>query len=345
MKNIKFKALSIIIIACLISCFFTVSISASLVEGTAFEVVLSGEEYVIKGEKFVLGVSIGNFSEKEFLGATLEIDYDASVLEVSSEYWDNVNKNEAYPIKNGEDGWVCWISDSVNEKNGVFTIHVLNDSASITSLKGDSIECFVEFNVKETEISNSTIKIDTDSALIGTFSKTEINSKLGTGSEISFDVLDDKPETLRKLVLKEESSLYVEKSVISELEVLTGVTEATKVSDFLSNFKNNLENLSVSQNGNVLSDSDYIGTNSTISLIVDNETVDSLLIVVLGDVNGSCEVDATDYLLIKNHFLKRNSPLEACALSAADIDASGEIDATDYVRLKSYFLDMIDIYA
>jgi hypothetical protein len=71
--------------------------------------------------------------------------------------------------------------------------------------------------------------------------------------------------------------------------------------------------------------------------------VDSVTVVVLGDVDGNGIVDTTDYMRIKSTFLGTFTLNEA-ENCAADVEANGIIDTTDYMRVKSHFLGTYDLY-
>ena len=346
MKNNKIRILASFITLCILSFTLAFSSSVAIAGEIAFSVVLSGEEYVVLGEKYRVNIVVSEFTEKEFLGFTCELDYDSNVFEVDSEYLEIVSQNETYPIVNGEEGWVCWTCDTITDNNGVFTMNVLNDSSDITALKGSYIKCFVDFRVKaDAPQGKYSIKVDTDSSLVGVFSESLIQSFYGKGSELSVEVLNETPEILRKLVLKEDSNLVIKKADISNTTVLTGFKNNTTVSQILENFENKAEHLSVIKNNSTLSQNSKVPSGAYVNLTVDGNLVDTIVIVLLGDVDGSAEVDATDYLNVKSYFLQKNDSLSKWALAAADVEANGVIDSTDYIKLKSYFYGLIDIYA
>ena len=64
---------------------------------------------------------------------------------------------------------------------------------------------------------------------------------------------------------------------------------------------------------------------------------------LLGDVNNDGEVDATDYLRIKSHFLGTIT-LEGNAFKAGDVTKDTVIDATDYLRIKGHFLGTYNLH-
>lgn len=70
---------------------------------------------------------------------------------------------------------------------------------------------------------------------------------------------------------------------------------------------------------------------------------ESAVVVIAGDINGSGELDATDYIVIKSCFLQQSN-LDPMYLLAADVDRSGVVDVTDYLKVKSHFLGINKIY-
>jgi hypothetical protein len=63
MRSFKAKLLSFVSIICILSCLFTINASA-LAEGTVFDAILSGDEYAIIGEKYVLNVNYEAYREE-----------------------------------------------------------------------------------------------------------------------------------------------------------------------------------------------------------------------------------------------------------------------------------------
>ena len=117
---------------------------------------------------------------------------------------------------------------------------------------------------------------------------------------------------------------------------LMGVALGKTVKDVISQFDN--ENLSIYDfKGNALSSSAKVGTGCIVKLTVNGKVVDSLTVIVKGDVTGEGAVDGTDYLRIKGEFIGTYK-LEGAFAKAADVDGNENIDGTDYLRVKSIFL-------
>jgi hypothetical protein len=348
----KIFAPVIALVVCLNLC-FSIVVSSALSDETFFKASLSGEEFGVKGEKYVVTLNIGEFGAEEFLGATCNIDYDASVFEIDSTYMNIIDgvvspengTSETYPLVNGENGWVFWGKNNVDGLSGTFAINVLNDSSDISSLKGSSVECFVEFRVKsDVESCESVIKIDTDEELVGVFSETLIESKNGTGSELTIKIVDEIHSEPDYLIINDQSTYIRQNNNISSLDAITKVKDKTTVSDFLANFDNKAEFLTVVYEGETLENKEFIRTGAYIQLLNGEEVVDEAVVIIVGDVDPTGSLDTTDYMRIKNFFLDKYV-VEGAFLAASDVDGSGTVDSTDYLRLKSHFLGLIDIYA
>lgn len=59
------------------------------------------------------------------------------------------------------------------------------------------------------------------------------------------------------------------------------------------------------------------------------------IIIVYGDVNSDGEIDATDYIRLRNKIAGRTN-LSNIANMACDVNVDSEVDATDYIRLRNH---------
>ncbi len=118
--------------------------------------------------------------------------------------------------------------------------------------------------------------------------------------------------------------------------LLKNVKEETTVDALVSHLEN--KGLKAfNKSGTEIGGSTAVGTGAVIKLYSGSIVIDSVTVIVLGDIDGNAIIDATDYLRIKATFLN-NSSLSSVEEAAADIDGGSSIDATDYVRIKSHFL-------
>ena len=142
--------------------------------------------------------------------------------------------------------------------------------------------------------------------------------------------------TLEEITLV-SSSIYT----IGDLMV-NGVAESTSVDSLLKQFQNKTLEV-VDGKGMVISGSAIVGTGAQINLYENDKIIDSVSVVVLGDVDGNGIVDTTDIVRVKAAFLG-SFMLDDAESNAADVDGNGIIDTTDYMRVMSHFLGSYDLY-
>ena len=108
----------------------------------------------------------------------------------------------------------------------------------------------------------------------------------------------------------------------------------------INTFKNNLNyNPIIKSNNNILKDNDLIRTNMTITYTDDEGNVQIYNTSVLGDVNGDGNINALDYVKIKNHIMNTKKILKDVFILSADYNNDGKISALDYVRIKNYIMN------
>ena len=108
----------------------------------------------------------------------------------------------------------------------------------------------------------------------------------------------------------------------------------------IKTFKNNLNyNPIIKSNNNILKDNDLIRTNMTITYTDDEGNVQIYNTSVLGDVNGDGNINALDYVKIKNHIMNTKKILKDVFILSADYNNDGKISALDYVRIKNYIMN------
>lgn len=88
--------------------------------------------------------------------------------------------------------------------------------------------------------------------------------------------------------------------------------------------------------------SGYIATGDRFVLIdADGNIIDTLTVVVTGDVTGDGRVNAADYIAQRRSILGITN-LNIANQTAADVNGNGKIQANDYIKLRRYILGMID---
>lgn len=111
-------------------------------------------------------------------------------------------------------------------------------------------------------------------------------------------------------------------------EYLTNITINTTAKDMLSKF-----NAATILRDNVsIKDSEKLGTADILK--IDNS---SFKIIVYGDANGDGEVNAVDYVKIRNYIMG-SSGLNGSFKEASDVNQDGSVNAMDYVNVRNYIM-------
>ncbi len=123
-------------------------------------------------------------------------------------------------------------------------------------------------------------------------------------------------------------------SIDREAGLLLGVRAGDSVQNVLEGFSNT----------DIIFDGSAAGTGSRVYITDGSgEEVDSLTIVVLGDLNGDGEISSVDYLMIKRAFLgtvELSEPQHRAGL----ISGGSSISSMDYLKIKRHFLGTYNIY-
>lgn len=122
---------------------------------------------------------------------------------------------------------------------------------------------------------------------------------------------------------------------------ISKIEPSTTVRELLSGI-NEREYVKVFKNGKELSEGDLVGTGCELRLIISSETLDTLTVVITGDINGDGKITLTDYANLKKRILNGNV-LEGAKENACDINGDGKTTMTDYARLKMHLLGTREI--
>ena len=144
-----------------------------------------------------------------------------------------------------------------------------------------------------------------------------------------------------KVVMGSKLTLLEDVPYVLAEGFVTKIKAYTTVSDLLACFDNQgLE--AVDGLGNILMDTDYVGTGTKVNLCYGDEVLDTVTVVVLGDLDGNGIVDTTDYMRVKSA-LRGAFDIDEAQRKAADTDENDKINAADHIRLKSYFMGTHDL--
>jgi hypothetical protein len=124
--------------------------------------------------------------------------------------------------------------------------------------------------------------------------------------------------------------------------MLLNVKAQTTVNALLAQLENgDLEVLD--SYGYVLNGNAVVGTGAQVNLYQDGEIVDTVIVTVLGDLDGSGTIDSSDYLRLKAAVMSKFALTDA-QRAAADVDGSGKVNSVDYQKIRDYFLGISDLY-
>jgi hypothetical protein len=123
---------------------------------------------------------------------------------------------------------------------------------------------------------------------------------------------------------------------------ICGVRAGTSVANFLAGFDNEVLEV-VNAAGTTVTGAALVGTGTKVNLYQNGKLVDTVTVVVLGDVNGNGLVNGDDNAMIKS-FLRHDRILTDYQTEAADVDGNGIINTTDYIRIRAHILDKFNLY-
>ena len=96
------------------------------------------------------------------------------------------------------------------------------------------------------------------------------------------------------------------------------------------------------KDGNVVDNNALVATGMVAKLIVNGQVVDSVTIIVTGDVNGDGKISITDMVSVQHHVLE-TTLLTDVYLLAADTQNDGRVTMTDFVQIQHHILEMNQI--
>jgi len=163
------------------------------------------------------------------------------------------------------------------------------------------------------------------------------DSIVSDAKELTLTVLE-KPQ---KLELTDESTY----TIGEEDGYLRNVVAETTLSSLLGNFLNPETIKVFDAKGNEITDSAaFIGTGATVSLMDGDEAVDSVTVVVLGDVDGNGIIGTRDYQRVRAYY-SGTYELTGVTLEAAKVSGRDQIGTLDYQRIRRHFNGTYNIYA
>lgn len=111
---------------------------------------------------------------------------------------------------------------------------------------------------------------------------------------------------------------------------------AESVAEVKTQFLNN-ELVFTDINGNVLSDDDYVGTGTVIKVMDGDKELDSIIVVVSGDMDGDGYVTNRDASRISRYLVDKESPTEV-QICAMDVNGDGYVNNRDASVVSRYLV-------
>ncbi len=136
-----------------------------------------------------------------------------------------------------------------------------------------------------------------------------------------------------------------EKYTAEEQLIAEGVIEPSE-EEILERSQQNVNNYLLSaaftivmadQNGEIISGDELVGNGCSISIIADMANVQTVTVVISGDISGDGVIDSLDNLML-SRYVNNGTELTATELLAADINGDGVADAVDAELLAAMIL-------
>ena len=225
---------------------------------------------------------------------------------------------------------------TVNKKiiNIPITSISLNKTSG-TKYIGETENLVVSYNPSNTT-DNKSIIWTTSNSKVATINNGVVKA-VGVGNAVITAKVMNKTATYNITIKKKENRPITYKySYDSSKKIIFKLNNNINI----NTFKNNLNYSSIiKSNNNILKDNDLIRTNMTITYTDDEGNVQIYNTSVLGDVNGDGNINALDYVKIKNHIMNTKKILKDVFILSADYNNDGKISALDYVRIKNYIMN------
>ena len=225
---------------------------------------------------------------------------------------------------------------TVNKKtiNIPITSISLNKTSG-TKYIGETENLVVSYNPSNTT-DNKSITWTTSNSKVATINNGVVKA-VGIGNAVITAKVMNKTATYNITVKKKENRPITYKYTYdSSKKIIFKLNNNINI----NTFKNNLNyNPIIKSNNNILKDNDLIRTNMTITYTDDEGNVQIYNTSVLGDVNGDGNINALDYVKIKNHIMNTKKITGDVFILSADYNNDGKISALDYVKIKNYIMN------
>ncbi len=279
------------------------------------------------------GDGIINYSSSDNKVATIDKNGKVTILSAGNTVIKAIvidGENYFYNIKEAS------YTLTVNKKiiNIPITSISLNKTSG-TKYIGETENLVVSYNPSNTT-DNKSIIWTTSNSKVATINNGVVKA-VGVGNAVITAKVMNKTATYNITVKKKENRPITYKYTYdSSKKIIYKLNNNINI----NTFKNNLNyNPIIKSNNNILKDNDLIRTNMTITYTDDEGNVQIYNTSVLGDVNGDGNINALDYVKIKNHIMNTKKITGDVFILSADYNNDGKISALDYVRIKNYIMN------
>ncbi len=258
-------------------------------------------------------------------------------------------------VKKDGEVFVGWDSDEYlcMMKDGTFTAQYVPENEYATVALNKSTVTIMEgteyskltATISPEELSNTEIDWDSENPDIATVDVNGVVEGKAAGTTVITATVVSTGENAEctvkvvgnyqtSIVLNEKSGLGID----SEGYLREVKPEHNTVANILAEFNNDLENLKVyDSTGQELRDDELVGTGTVIKLMSGDEVLDTMTIVMTGDVDGDGHLGNVDVSKISNWLIQKEE-LSYESQLASDVNGDGNVDNKDASMVSRYLV-------
>lgn len=256
--------------------------------------------------EIVLNTSNQNLCVGEECNITMEMQKANGIVALGGELEYDKNILEKIEIQE-ENGWS--IENGYNEANRKFVI----DNG--------------EFQTGNTKMLNLKFKVK-EGIEVGTQTTVKVKNI------VCSDAINDIPVSDSSIdlnIIQDEAPYIISRSyeIQDEAKIISRIPSDTTFAEFTKNVETNKQIAIFDKKGNVISDTDIIGTEMTLQL--DGE--ENYVLIVTGDLDGNGKITITDLAKLKLHCIEKEI-LSGNLLISADLNNDKKISVTDIAQIK-----------
>ena len=316
------------LLLCLFLCLGLPSLNVSA-ENPAFTLEITINEPVYLHDTTIVQIRLGSITAP-LSGVEFTLQFDSAFL--TPVITDNANDEMNVFIKaSPQNSWEQVCRYSANTSSYILRFSAPEGAKDENTLVKTQDDLRIEIPFTAKTEGETTVSI-TDSSIIGV--DKELGLVSGKGTEKKFSVV-----TSNKIQLKSSSSLKVYSS--GETVFITGIPEKTPVSQLPNHFINT--GLKLLDSTGEPYTSKYCGTGMKICLFNGDTLLDSITLIVKGDLDGDGAVSSNDCLMVKKYYLK-NLTLTVPQIQAGCLGDDEKITSSTYLLLKRHILKTYNIY-